>query len=548
MQCMTVLWKKRSMILVSVSLLVMTVFVPVAQGEVSGTLQALPPQTKALVLYESKTEFGETYPLVIALDEYLGHFNIQVNELERSKWTPGSLDGYDYILYLGDRTANLPAKLLLEMSQAHVLFWFDQNIEQFSNLKKWPNFRNLGLKNEFVSLHYRGQDLPISPSEEFNCAYPIDADDLVIADNLYERTPFAWKKDNVVYISKLDFQNPLNLILAGIMEETIGGNQVEGRHVLLRIEDIQPLTSPDTLAVLINALAVARVPFALAVTPTTIINGKSVTLVDYPNLLEVLHTVEANGGCIILKGYEVTQEEELEYWNTNNDRPLEESKENIALSKMGQGIDLLAGLNLYPVAFEVPGSSMSQNGYQTLAQHFTTLSGTVQLTDTSASLPLDVPFAFRSKRAGMLVYPENLGFYNPKLLDPAGAILNKARELTVVPVCTAGLYFHSYLQADNLLPIIKGLRQLNYQFVDMRATNYQVTTPNISIVSQDGYRHISTNIPAIWVDQSLSGIKLSLRNWFYVLTVLLILIVSSFLFILSRLRRSKSNMYEQRRH
>ncbi|WP_291351144.1 DUF2334 domain-containing protein [Desulfosporosinus sp.] len=535
------------MIWVSIPLIAIVVSVSIARGEASGPWTGLQPQTKALVLYESKTRFGETFPLVNALSEYLGHFDIQVEEMDRSHWSTGCSKGYDYIFYLGHKSAKLPAELLLELSYVSVLFWFEQNIEQYANLKGWPDFKTLGLKNQFVSLHYRGRNLSISPSEELYCAYPTDGNNLVMVDNLHEHVPFAWKKDNIVYISRLDFHNPLNLILASVLEEIIGRDQVEIREVLLRIEDIQPLTSPDTLSELINTLAVARVPYAIALTPTTISNGKVVTLAEYPNLLEVLKTVESNGGCFILKGYEATYENELEYWDANHDKPLEEVKESIALSKISQGIECLAELDLYPVAFEVPGSAISRDGYQILNQHFSTLSGRVQLNDTSASLTLDAPFTFRSKRSGMIVYPENLGYYDPRLLDPAGAILAKAYELSVVPDCSAGLYFHSYIESNNLVPIIEGLRLLDFQFADLRNKNYQVTTPKILIVGQNGHRYINSDIPIISFDHSLRGLRLSLRNWFYVLTVLIVFIIASFIIILSRLRRNKTIIYEQRR-
>lgn len=544
---MIVPWKKLSMILASLSLILITAFVPTAQGDAAENYPISQPQPKAVILYESRTRFGESFPLVSALEEYLGHFNVQAEELERSKWTSGGLKGFDYIFYIGDYKANLPSSMLSEMSKARKLFWFEQNIQQYANYKKWVGFQSPGQQSDFVSLHYRGEDLPIDPAAEFNVAYPANAENLVTADNLHHAVPFVWKMDNVVYVSRLDFQMPLNLILGGILEDTLSENLVESRQVLLRIEDVLPLTPSAALAKLINTLATARVPFALTVTPVVNIEGKTVTLADYPQLVQVLKTVESNGGCLILKGYEATNDNELEYWNTAGDKPLAEDKETLALSKIRQGIELLAGLDLYPLAFEVPGSAMSSRGYKALAQYFTTLSGQVQLSDTSSSVSVDVPFTYRSKRAGMLVYPNNLGYYDPKLLDPSGTILEQARQLSVVSDCTAGLFFHSYLPPEKLLPIIKGLSQLKYRFVDLRTTSYRVTTPHVSITSENGYRRIKSDIPAISIDQPLSGLRLSVRNWFYVLASLLLIILSLFLLILSRIRRSKSNLYEKRR-
>ncbi|WP_207643917.1 DUF2334 domain-containing protein [Desulfosporosinus acidiphilus] len=540
-------WKKLSMILASFLVLFLMVSVPPAQGSSPENTPGLRSPAKVLVFYERSTRFGETFPLVKALEEYLGHFDVQVEEMACSQWTPGSLKGYDVIFYLGDYKRSLPNNLLSEMSQVHKLFWFEQNIEQYAGFEKWIDFHDLGLLSDYVSLHYNGTNLSLNPSEKFNCAYPDDAQDRVVADNLHGLVPFVWEKDNVVYFSRLDFQNPFNLILGGILEDILSGNQAASKQVLLRIEDVQPLTPPDTLVKLINTLAIARIPFALTVTPLMELDGKTVSLIDYPQLVKVLQTVESNGGCIILKGYEVTNGTELEYWNAKGDKPFDVSKENAALSGISKGIQLLAGLNLYPVAFEVPGSAMSLRGYKVLAQHFTTLSGSVQLSDLSSAQSIDVPFTYRSKLAGMLVYPENLGYYDPKLLDPSGTILNKARQLSVVSDCTAGFFFHSYLQADKLLPIIKGLHQMNYQFVDLRSTKYQVTAPNISIAAQNGYRNIKSDIPAVSIDQTLKGLRLSVRNFFYALVALLLIILLIFLYILTRIRRSKSNLYEKRR-
>lgn len=88
---------------------------------------------------------------------------------------------------------------------------------------------------------------------------------------------------------------------------------------------------------------------------------------------------------------------------------------------------------------------------------------------------------------------------------------------------------------------------MNYQFVDLRSTKYQVTAPNISIAAQNGYRNIKSDIPAVSIDQTLKGLRLSVRNFFYALVALLLIILLIFLYILTRIRRSKSNLYEKRR-
>ena len=60
---------------------------------------------------------------------------------------------------------------------------------------------------------------------------------------------------------------------------------------------------------------------------------------------------------------------------------LEEFEKEYTESKITSGMQELVKFGLYPLAFEAPHYTMSQNGYQILSEHFSTYVGQVQLSD-----------------------------------------------------------------------------------------------------------------------------------------------------------------------
>ena len=90
----------------------------------------------------------------------------------------------------------------------------------------------------------------------------------------------------------------------------------------------------------------------------------------------------------------------------------------------------LVKFGLYPLAFEAPHYTMSQNGYKILSEHFSTYVGQAQLSDKDwgimdSTLYSSSPTFFN----GMKLLPETMGYVRPddpkaidKMMDRADRI------------------------------------------------------------------------------------------------------------------------------
>lgn len=518
----------------------------------TGNAVATPtPEDSVLILYEGETRYGDRFPIVDALEEYIGHFDMRAAKLQRSLWKPGELSGYKTVFYLGTEKAVLPRELLSEMEKVPCLVWGEQNIDQYAQLHKWAGFKNEGNRYQFEYLVYRNKRLPYYRSIPLCCTSPpTGANVPALADDLQQEVPYIWRMDNLWYLGRIDFNFPINLIFSDLLHDIFNIDHPHSQQVLLRIEDVSPLTPPVKLSAIIDVIAKQRVPYAVGVIPAIMVNSKLITLEDTPDLVKVLSQVEITGGSIIQHGYiheneySPKDDEGFEFWNARDDTPIGGDEALFTRMSIDNGLKIFADTGIYPVAFELPHYATSSKGYQELSKHFSILSGQVQMSDESHTIGLDIPYSYNSVRAGMFVYPENLGYFDPSQVDTLSRILVKAEQFTVVRDCVAGVFFHSYLSPEGLDSIITGLKKLGYDFFDLRYASYHVEGESLKITSQNGQRSIWADAREIPDNNQLTGIRLIFKNWLATLAIAFTIIVVSLFLIIWTLQRNKKNLYE----
>jgi len=339
---------------------------------------ASPSEDSILILYEGETRFGDRFPIVDALDEYIGHFDSRAERLQRSLWKPGDLSGYRTVFYLGTEKAVLPLELLAEMEKVPCLVWIEQNIDQYALRQKWAGFKDEGNRYQFEYLEYKDKRLPYYRSIPLYCAYsPVGAGILALANDLRQAVPYIWRMDNLWYLGRIDFNPPINLIFSDLLHDILNVEHRQSRQVLLRIEDVSPLTPPGKLSAIIDVVSEQRVPYTVGVIPATMVKGKLITLEDTPDLVRVLSQVEATGGSVIQHGYiheneySPKSDEGFEFWNARDDSPVPGDEAHFTRLRIESGLKIFANTGIYPVAFEPPHYSMSLKGYQELSKHFT---------------------------------------------------------------------------------------------------------------------------------------------------------------------------------
>ncbi|MFZ5642075.1 MAG: DUF2334 domain-containing protein [Bacillota bacterium] len=517
-------------------------------------LMAAPSQPeKALILYESETRPGMDFPVTVALAECLGHFGLHIDEISVNRWQPGLLSGYNIVFYIGINNSSLPEGLLAEMDKIPRLVWVEQNIEQYARFKGWSDFKSEGEQWQFASLLYNGRRLSYPADIPVYIAYPESgAIVYAYADNLDKPVPYIWQKENVWYIGRIDFYGSAFLILADVLHDICGEEHPASRKVHIRVEDVNPTTSPENMAALIDALSELGIPYSVGVIPAYVNKGKIITLNDVPELVEVLKRVEETGGSIIQHGYTHQNEfspltgEGFEFWNARDDTPMPGNEEEFVSSRVNSGLEVLAQAGLYPVAFEAPHFAMSHRGYRALSRQYSMLAGQIQVSDISYNLSLLVPYIISSQRTGMMVFSGDLGYYDTEEVDPFGSILAAAESYTVVRDCQIGFYYHNYLPPGPLVEIVKGLRELGFQFDDYRNYDYRIDGQSVKIVNVKGNRQVITDIEPVSPEneKGLGLLRLFFNKWVSALSVLLVFIVLSFVIIILTVRRNKKRLYE----
>ena len=492
-----------------------------------GNNQAVPTQhgLKTYVVYDDIHRMSDNYPAASLLVEYLGHFDLSITEMPIADWTPGSMADAELIVYVGLEQHDIPGNLLAEMAKAKQVIWFEHNIEQMAKHLRWWDFRlgliargwqNITLKDKQHKQERLFNDqlyvILTSPGQR--------AEEFVTISNSSITKPLAWKRDNIYYCGILNFETKFLYILANLLHQFIPNDHVHAHTAFLRIEDVNPLTPARSLKDIVDVIKRHRIPFAIGVVPVNVsASGSHTYLHKKSALVKVLQDAQSHGGSIIMHGYthqnvySPTTGEGYEFWNARDDKPMDDD-ENFTRERMQKGIAELVRSGLTPLAFEPPHYAMSKTAYKVLSEHFNIFSGQIQLSDRSDKITGTLPYIARSTYLnGMLVIPENLGYYDGKEFTHNGLLQNLV-SVSRVQDGLAGFFYHGYIAAPPLDAIITSIKKQGYEFLDLRQFPIKVQSEQITITGVDGEI-------AVHIDEEL---KTSWRNEFlkpYVITFVL---------------------------
>ncbi|NGP45304.1 DUF2334 domain-containing protein [Bacillaceae bacterium SIJ1] len=325
-------------------------------------------------------------------------------------------------------------------------------------------------------------------------------------------------------------------------------NDTEGKKVrYLRLEDIHPRVDPHQLRAVADYLKDKDIPYMVAVIPVYVDGENTFHFSDATRLVDTLQYMQRNGASIVLHGYRHqyrTSEtgEGFEFWDVENDRPIYQGQEDPILLKedftsekeyqafieegrafertytidaITNGVKELVAHDLYPLAFEAPHYTMSQQGYEVLADHFSTYVGRLQLTDVTwkgAYAP-----SSKSKPSflhGMTLYPETIGHIEEsnKEASQEQMVQNIIDQQKLTKSYIAGFY-HPYLGLDSLKEVVTHLESIeNAEWLDLKAEENSVHVEGVAIESKAGEIDIEKEWitgdyeQAIFVQISLNGV------------------------------------------
>lgn len=400
---------------------------------------ALVTQPNTLIVYS--TPSGEVTPAVHMLDLLAGHFSKQTTIVSDEHLAEKRINEFQQVIYLGEIKRTLSKQTIRAMNESQQFIAIGYNAEQLrpfskltfhkqdhiSQLKHTHDQTYRQLERSINVLTVRGADL----ENEF------------LVKKRQSDLPFVTQtKEGAAYIGILDVMQH-NKLLAEVLEKYMPSSaQMATKYLMLG--NISPASDEKKLLELGQYVSAQHIPYQIAVTPVWIdrATGDEVTLSDRPKLVNVLKQMQENGASIILHGFSRTYRTEesgqgFEFWDAKYDQPIasndpkkaekKQSKsqfpnekdfhtytksyqqQEIAYTeeKLTKGIELLARQGLYPLAFEVPHDAISQQGYEVISKHVSSLFGQVQLSDrTWKSVSASPLVTSPAMLHGMTLYPQ----------------------------------------------------------------------------------------------------------------------------------------------
>ena len=489
---------KNSLAVLVTGLLLLAIFCPAVRAEETSKIEVV------IIYEEPYHESNPDFNLVAAFYENLGHFSVEISTLASRAWEKGKLQGYNVVIYIGNRPRELSGEMLEEISSAPYVLWLEDNIEDLARVKGWQDFKFYGKCNYFVRLYAGGMSTLLDPYVPLYLAQPgAEAEILATVSNMKDTLPVMWQRDNIFYLGKLDFSFPFDLLLGDVLHQILPCHEKPGYKVLLRIEDVSPFTNPENLQKLIDVALYHDIPYAIAVTPFARNKGQEASLSQARELVKVLRKAQETSGFIIMHGcyhsneYSPETGEGFEFWNPKDEKPMEEEPE-FTRQRIEKGLKELAKAGIYPAAFEAPHYAMSSKSYAELARYFSTYVGQIQLSDETYKASLELPYKVTSYRLpGMKVWPETLGYVDPGDVMAVAKIREKARFHKILPHVETCVFYHGFLSPEGLEEVIDSIEKEGYVFASLGEERFWVKSKDIKIWGENGLLNWESDIAPI---------------------------------------------------
>jgi uncharacterized protein YdaL len=457
---------------------------------------------KALILYDLSTDKREpSLNDARYLSNLLGHFNTVVNILPINSYQTGDMGKNDIVFYINyEKKYNLPQNFLSDFYANNKKFcWLNHQIGQLDQ-----SF----LKNKygFHFVEYR-EDLQFNKVIYKNMIFPKGDDNLSIVniDNpslaivpVYaintkgDKAPYILNSKNFWFVADSPFsyfiEQDRYIVFADLLHDIIGENHPESHTGLVKIEDVNPATNYREVLRMARYLRSQKVPFSIGVVPVYIDpeNKLEYHLEDNPRLLSLLKKIQSYGGVIVQHGYThqyhgVTTDD-YEFWDDVADKPVRgDSVENTSL-RIEKGLKELINNDIYPFAWETPHYFASKNAYLAIKKHFSVVyerRGVMQYLGSDQYFPYTIKDMY-----GQFVIPENLGYLHLDKPDP-DYIIQAAKLNLSVRDGYASFFFHPFVEIKYLKKIIVELKNMGYQFKDIRSYTPNVHARDKAILTED---------------------------------------------------------------
>lgn len=332
------------------------------------------------------------------------------------------------------------------------------------------------------------------------------------------------KKENQYYYAVNTISSKKSILFGEVLHDIFNVHHDTKHPAYIRLEDVHPLVDPNNLKQIGEILKEKNIPYMVAVIPvyTNPETGEKHHFSNSPKLLKVLKEMQRNGGSIVLHGYthqfrDSETGEGFEFWDVEHNTPiyalpnepftllkesnfdtkaeyesyidnLKQFERDYIETKLTRGIQELVTYGLYPLAFEAPHYTMSQNGYTVVSEYFSTYVGHIQISDRDWKVMDTTPYITSpSFLNGMQLLPETLGYVKP---DDSEAVQNMMKEAKRFQLTKDGMlaaFYHPYLGVEGFKELIEEMERLpNISWIDLKQMDLWVKADNVEIYTENG--------------------------------------------------------------
>ncbi|SIT01558.1 Uncharacterized protein YdaL [Virgibacillus pantothenticus] len=529
-------------------------------------------QPNVLILYSINDE--AQMKEIRILDSLVGQFTDQITLVEDKVFKNGQLNMFTHVIYFGGVEKNLPDTVVNAIIDYTGNFYsIGHNAARFGDKLPLQKVNGEVLINQIEFIHHAFKQK--LPDERIVYSVEIDEPASVLAngyDHTNEKTPFIITDNGNYYFAGETLYSPF----AEVITESFNGffQQLDKQIVkYLRLEDVHPKANVKQLREQADFLKGKNIPYMIAVIPVYYSETETVHLSDSPELVKTLQYMQKNGASIVMHGYKhqyrkTETGEGFEFWDVDNDRPIYQSRHSAVKLKQDfdsteeyeaylheareyerayiedaimNGVQELVAHKLYPLAFEAPHYTMSQQGYEVLSKYFSAYVGQVQLTDLTWKGSFSPPYKTRPNFLhGMTLYPETLGYIERGNEESLQQMVDKIDSYSMSTKTYFSAFYHPFLGIEGLKEIVESLEKVaNASWLDLKEENNVVQMNDIHIESGNG--HIKVDKPFIASDYERNLIVKEVGIWAIPVTLCVMILVT--IFIVKRRNSKKQGSF-----
>ena len=434
----------------------------------------------------------------LQLDVLLRHFKTKTTLIPvgYSFSYPADPD-FDVIFYIGvEYRRSLPANFIdFLFSSDKTICWINYNLQVVPR----RILSELGIafdtldENSMYRIRYKNTVFPKADSVLNRVSILDSVKCLIEASAISEdhEAPYVLRSGNFWYVADLPSnfvaEGGRHIVLADLLHDILEEDHQEKHLALVRIEDVNPISDPQSLRAIANFLSSKEIPFSVGFTPFYLnpASNEAVALSDRPELVKALRHMVSRGGTMVLHGYTHQYRNEsgidYEFWDGMSDSPIFQDSEEYVRERIENALNECFRNGLYPLVWETPHYAASQLDYSVINRFFSTAYERRQTMDVSGTDQL-LPFFIPGRDGHAQLIPENLGYV--PMDDPSPErVIGYARNNLAVRDGFASFFFHPFVPLSALKEITNGIQELGYTFADIRTLNNRVTTPTQVIAS-----------------------------------------------------------------